>query len=771
MRGLETRTAARITRLVTVALAVGGCHLARHDQAARSDEASRTPSREPTRANLATPLKTTVFDDLLQQIERAEMGYKNWTFVDFGTAGAAKYTLGGWRSRVGGDVALGDTTYAVTRGVTSLVFLDATPNQALHVAVCGRSFGDERLTIYLNDKTVGHAKWSEPATDAVAQAHAPADGVKEHNTLRLRVPTRGRAPDGSKAGFAVNWIAWSRPEQPPSPPPRFGLRPQIRGSSLHLQQDWKLRFTLHVPEHASLHLRATSRETGSVAVRARGDTIGPVNLAELQTSNTASERIVDLQTLAQRVIELELEAAHGDVRIDVAHIRVPSPSKTTASPRTARNVIVYLTDTLRADKLSASNPKTRVRTPGFTRWASQATLMLNARSQENWTKPSVATLLTSTYPWEHNASSEDSRVPKTLRLLSETLQAKGFFTGAFIANGFISDRFGFERGWDTWRNYLREGRNSAAAQVASDVVAWLDHRPKDKRFFLYVHTIDPHVPYIPPDDTLGLYDARPYKGPVDFRRDRLLLEKVKSGKVKLAARDKEHLEALHDAEISYHDTHFAAIMDALEHRDLVDDTVVVFTSDHGEEFFDHGSVGHGHSMWDELLHVPLAFRLPGVTGNTRKIAEGVGLVDVAPTLLEALGLPPDEQASGRSLISLLRGAEHRRQPPVVAGFMDGWRAIVMDGYKLILRTERHASLFDLGRDPAEQHDLAQRRPTTVRWLRGLLGLSLHRARLRPESTNRRHGNRITIDRRLRSQLEALGYTEPSGAAKRSPPAR
>jgi len=203
------------------------------------------------------------------------------------------------------------------------------------------------------------------------------------------------------------------------------------------------------------------------------------------------------------------------------------------------------------------------------------------------------------------------------------LSEAGFHTGAFICNGYVSGKFGFRRGWSTYRNYIREGRRTRSEFVAADVLSWLDKRPEDKPFFLYVHTIDPHVPYRPPSNVLSLYGDPDYKGPVSFRSSATLLEDVKLKKVTLKEKDKQQLEALYDAEITYHDVHFNAIMQGLERRGVDDETLVIVTSDHGEEFWDHGSVGHGHNVYEELLHVPLFMRLPGTKTLTRVDEESV----------------------------------------------------------------------------------------------------------------------------------------------------
>ena len=392
--------------------------------------------------------------------------------------------------------------------------------------------------------------------------------------------------------------------------------------------------------------------------------------------------------------------------------------------------------------------------------------MRRAHSQENWTKPSVATLLSSLMPWEHTAVEDASVVPESVALLPELLREQGFFTGSFIANGYVSDRFGFQQGWHTYRNYIREGRRNDAEFVAADVLRWLDEREDTRPFFLYVHTIDPHVPYRRREETLSLYGDTRYAGPAAVANNADLLGRVKLGRVTLAAADRAHLEALYDGEITYHDIHFQTIMDGLERRHLADDTLVIITSDHGEEFWDHGSVGHGHSVYEELLHVPMFVRHPGLPTDraaVREVGDDVGLVDVLPTIFDALGLPAPEGISGRSFLPALLGQSGSAPVATVSGFMENWRTVTLADLKLIHRANGTFRLFDLATDPSEQRDLAPQRPLAVRHLRALLGLRL--ADADPVARGPRRGARprehqptsTRIDPETAAQLRALGY--------------
>ncbi len=696
--------------------------------AAAPGEASAAPADPPSSAS------ERVAYALGRHLDRAELRAEGTLVVDFGTPAAAKYTLGGWRTRVGPDRRLGGTTATLIRGLTGELLLPSETTAAQVLRLRARAFADGRVTVYVNGEAVHHGRLPTDGTFGTLEVPIEAGAlVASENVLQLRVPARGR-DEGVSAGLALDWMTLGPPGAEIAPPPPLTNAPR-------LPDGWALGWHLEVPEGATLRARID----GEVEVTAVRD-----GQPARALGRHGGEVRVPLGELAGQHVRLDLRAT-GAATIEEPRIVVAEPTPRGAALRRPRNVIVWLVDTVRADKLSPFNPNTRVQTPGLARWARTATVFEQARTQENWTKPSVATLLSGLLPWKHTATSGEAVVPRSVTLLSETLEDAGFTTGAFVCNGYVSDKFGFEQGWDTWRNYLREGRRTAARFVAADVLSWLDERPRDRPFFLYVHTIDPHVPYIPPDDILARYDPEPYAGPVDFRRDRELLEKIKSGRLRLGERDRRRLEALYDGEITYHDAHFAAVLEGLERRGLADETMVVFTADHGEEMFDHGSVGHGHSLFEELLHVPLVVRLPGVEGG--RVRAPVGLVDVMPTVLEALGQPVPEELQGQSALRLMRGDAPDAPRPSLAGFMDGWRSIVLGRFKLIQRTHRHWMLFDLVADPREEHDLAAQRPLVVRHLRGMLGLAMHGA----ERGARHQAGETTIDPQTRAQLEALGY--------------
>jgi arylsulfatase A-like enzyme len=697
------------------------------------------------------------------ELARAELRRGETWLVDFGEPSDAKYSLGGWLTLSADAQAAGGPTALVVRSRNAKLFLPADATGPARITIRARTYANTALIVSVAGKKIGERKLAgrdfETLTfDVGAEVLRAGD-----NLFELRVAKTGSIRSGISGAFAIDWVAIGPQTRDVTPPPAAR---ELVGSSdaLRIPAGLTLGYTLEVPSGAAL--RATAKSAGPARLRVSAARDGAVSselgVIELKGGDATQVIQLPLASLEHDVARIDLSASGGPIELQSAGIVVPD-SVRTITRKPIRNVVLMLIDTLRADKLKPYNPNTRVRTPGLVRFLENAVTMHDARSQENWTKPSVATLLSSLYPWQHNAFDDDSKVPASVELLPEFFSARGYRTAGFIANGYVSDKFGFGQGWDDYRNYIRENRRSIAQEVAADVLHWLDTRPAKQPFFLYVHTIDPHVPYKPPKSFLAMYDSAPYSGPVDFTHSNDLLERVKLGKLSLNDRDKVRLEALYDGEISYHDVHFASILDGLDKRGLADDTLVVVTADHGEEFWDHGSVGHGHSVYDELLHVPLMFRIPGVTEGNAILRGNVGLVDVAPTILDALGLQVPDSMSGRSFLPELMGQGSRAPRASASGFMTGIRALAVGRLKLVQRGIEQVSLFDLEKDPGETKDIARTRPIALRYTRGLLGLQIADSTT-PTATRRTRSHareKTKIDRETEAQLRALGYVGTS----------
>jgi arylsulfatase A-like enzyme len=713
--------------------------------------------------------------------ERAELFRGETRVLDFGEASGAQYTLGGWLTGTGADHGFGEdrALLGVSKVLKIALPIEQAGSHRLSLRV--RSFAATTLSVHVNGESVVDAPLDGKSFQVIDKV-LPAEQLKlGENLVQLRVARTGASPRGGEASIALDWMRVG-PAQAPhdaARPPALAelAAPAGQTPALNIGSGDRLAYGFEVPEGAELRATLLAHDGAKLSVTAERD---GKPIETLLTTKSAKEAVrIPLGRFAHELVRLSFRV-EGAGRIELHKPEVVIVDDA-AFPKAAagakpRNVIIVLIDTLRADKLDAYKPGSRVKTPGLTTFLQSAAVMQNARTQENWTKPSIATLLSSLLPWQHNAVTGESKVPASVELLPELLQDRGYYTGAFIANGYVSDKFGFKQGWSTYRNYIREGRRTIAQEVAADVVEWLDKRPKDKPFFLYMHTIDPHVPYKPPKSFLDLYDPAPYSGPVDFSKTNELLEKIKVGSMKLNARDKVRLEALYDGEISYHDVHFAATLRALEERGLDKETVIVVTADHGEEFWDHGSVGHGHSVYDELLHVPMILRIPGVTEGKQNLPDAVGLVDVMPTVLDAIGQEKPSDLVGASFLPELLGQGTTAPRTNVSGFMQSWRTVGIGSLKLLQRAPENMWLYDVKADPGETKDISKERPLALRYARSMLGITLSEgengkrygspdvaaAPTKAAPPKRVHKEEKTdIDPETEKQLRALGYVGSS----------
>lgn len=360
------------------------------------------------------------------------------------------------------------------------------------------------------------------------------------------------------------------------------------------------------------------------------------------------------------------------------------------------NVVVILVDTLRADHLP-THGYARATAPFVDSLARAGVVFENAWSTSSWTAPATASLFTSLYPQDHGVvhsldrEAADGRrlvdrIPGDVETLAEMFRAAGYRTLGVSDNAHVSRETGFDQGFDEFE--------SGTGATAERLHKWVrDRRERLARgpYFLYVHYVEPHEPYLP---------REPWHA--DFARDG-----------RAHPTHAKFVDA-YDSEIRSLDDGLARLYRACG---WAEDTVVIVTSDHGEEFGDHGRGGHAHTLYDEVLRVPLIVHgVPGAVA--RRVDEPVSLVDVLPTLRELLGGPADPRAEGVSLLPLLRGGTTGFDRPLFAHlvqFETGrvWDASIEGGWKRLRLSDGTSHLFDLDGDPREIHDLAEALPSVA----------------------------------------------------------
>ena len=527
---------------------------------------------------------------------------------------------------------------------------------------------------------------------------------------------------GANAEIDWMWMAGKKDSDPPEAatlrvlPIRVGGQPK---RALIAPTPRSYSFFLEPPEGASLVVDYGSEVGAGFIVRAHVDGSPGKDIFSAKGEKEWNEAQVDLGPYAGKAIRLELLTTGGNGVTGWAEpvIMVP-PESAPATAETEqtdqldrskrpKNVLVILIDTARDDAFAPHNPDTVVMTPAYNAFAEKSTVFLNAYNNENWTKPSVATTLSSLYPSTHDTKKDGSSLPSEVELASQRFQKDGFATAGFVANGYVSKKFGFEKGWDFFRNYIRENRKSEAEYVYGDALKWLqEDRDKNKPFFLYIQTIDPHVVYKVVRDYTKLYHEKDYQGPLGESISAEELQGLSNGKLKMGARDIEWLRAVYYGEITYHDEHMGKFLDIFETEGYLEDTLVVITNDHGEELQDHGKFGHGHSLWEEMTRAPLLMHYPARFPAGKRVEEIVENVDVMPTVFEVMGLDPMKDAEGQSLLPLVEGNPDKRPFYAITEFLDGRRAVRVGNWKFMRSSSTWVHLYDVTADPKEKANKA-----------------------------------------------------------------
>lgn len=444
----------------------------------------------------------------------------------------------------------------------------------------------------------------------------------------------------------------------------------------------------------------------------------------------------------------------------------------TSALRARPNVILVMVDTLRADHLSCYGGD--VETPNLCRLAEGGTIY-QGFSHASWTKPATASLISSTLPSTHNAMSKPSSLSDDLVLIPEAMQEAGYRTGGIVSNVNLAESFGFAQGYDDYfymgPDYLFGARESSSKLIVyqlgrqlalglfggdsvrfndfyqdSEVVNgvafdWLDQL-EDERFFLFLHYMDPHDPYF----------EHPYNG------EGIARVSMPEPEPEMA----EELARLYKGEIEYLDANFGKLLAKLEAEGLYDETMIVLTADHGEEFNEHGGFWHGLTLYDEQIHVPLVIKWANTGPGARDGAEsGIArLIDVGPTILAASGLDAPDTMQGVDLRAPFSTRSEKDQQVYSEEDHEGnvlW-SLRTENEKLIVANPRNPrglperEYFDVSSDPGEQDPYSD--PEAEARLEELAELQ----RLAAEG-KAVHGEDVEMDLETCQRLLALGYTE------------
>jgi len=423
------------------------------------------------------------------------------------------------------------------------------------------------------------------------------------------------------------------------------------------------------------------------------------------------------------------------------------------------HVVLITVDTLRRDYVSfyADPP---LPTPSFDRIGLEGGAADLAVAPYGRTTQSVGTILTGLHPLRHGAEGLGMRLPDDVTTLAERFSTAGWSTVAFVSNRNLRPGLGFDQGFDHYGADPSRYSGDSAEELTDEVVEWIRAQDGFSRpLFLWIHYLDPHWGYLPPEELARRADPD-WTEPI-FLRDWPKLEGLTKSDIlyfggrHLTDREVDHTRRLYSAEVAATDRAVGRVVAALESAGVLENALVCFTSDHGEGMGEHEYwFGHGEYIYEGVLRVPLLFRLPGTIPPGTRVVGTVRLEDVAPTILELAGLPAPPDADGRSLAPLLRAGGAQEASPATAvhlsdfrmvreanprqrvpGRAGQWWAIRRDGWKLLRVPlgggEWTEELYDLSTDPEELVNLVETRPDVAEPLRAEL-LARERARIVPE---------------------------------------
>ncbi len=440
-------------------------------------------------------------------------------------------------------------------------------------------------------------------------------------------------------------------------------------------------------------------------------------------------------------------------------------------------ILIYM-DALRADHLGCYGYH-RKTSPSIDRLAEEGALFRTVVAQASSTFPSVHSTLTSKYA----SSFLDAHacLPSKHLTLAECLKNHGYRTLAISSSPVVTKSNtayslgGFEQGFDLFDESVAHGtewnwqwRNPEG--VITKALEWIE--VTDSPFFLFLYIMDPHSDYRCPEPYHSRFDPD-YSGKEEVEKGQMAYfadEILKGSESTLDDRDMDHFEALYDGEIAYGDNEIGKLLRVLDETGRSDDTLVLLTSDHGEEFLEHGGVHHGYTLFNEVIRVPLVLRYPpAIPKGTVIDGRIVQSLDVVPTILDIAGIERPETMQGESLMPLIRDGEaaFREYALSETPFTDmkavtrgKWKYIYSLGTKTLAPVERinqsrGARLYNLDEDPGELRDVSSENPEIARDLHSLL------LRLLPEAERTRlvENQEIEMHEAVKEQLKSLGYLQ------------
>ena len=404
---------------------------------------------------------------------------------------------------------------------------------------------------------------------------------------------------------------------------------------------------------------------------------------------------------------------------------------TRSSRDSTPNVVLIIVDTLAVNHLGTyghpSSPS-----PNIDKLAESGTVFEKAYTPAPWTKPAVSSVFTGVMPSMHGVKSIDDVLPESFNTLAERLKRTDYLTAGFVSHTLISPKLGYAQGFDTYDTVPFKGNvhSVISSEKVTDMgLDWLKsykenykERSDSNKFFLFLHYFDPHNNY---QHHKEFDQTSWYKGDLTPGMD---IRAIRAKIPNITEDDVKYLRGLYDEEIAHTDREIGRFLGTLKDMGLSDNTIIILTADHGEEFFDHGSIGHSRTLFDELTRVPLIISYPGKV-KPQRVSEPVTTLDILPTVLDEVNLNEDRQGlAGISLKeTLLEGKELPRRDiysevDFKSSYIKAYKISVVRGiHKAVLdKPTQSCELYDLESDPKELSNISSKDPALFSTLSSLV---------------------------------------------------
>jgi len=441
------------------------------------------------------------------------------------------------------------------------------------------------------------------------------------------------------------------------------------------------------------------------------------------------------------------------------------------------NIILVSLDTLRPDHLKCYG-YSRETSPNLDKLAEDGVLFQNTFSTTSWTLPGHTSMLTSLNCHRHQVYYPDQKMRDDIQTVADFLRINEFYTSGFSGGGYLSEKYGFSRGFDRYYGIRLYGdksiREDESELLNKLVVNWVDEN-QDKKFFLFLHTYQPHDPYANPSKigkTFLQNDAK-------WRKIKMV-DIFKNGnryKTHLSKKDTQNIVDLYDGEIKYTDDTFVGpLINKLKQENIYDKSLIIVTSDHGEEFYDHESWLHDHTVYNEAIKIPLIIKFPNSLYKGKKIDQFVRVTDIIPTILDYLKVKSnDEYFDGKSLIPLIEGKEKQNRtfisdvalrnfdtPPDIITMNHNYMKLILNQkiespyiQRISKNIEGHQiELYDLKNDPEEKNNLAEYKAYRNLCVELVKKIGKYYEKLKLKGGKKK---KVKLDEKLRNRLESLGY--------------